>query len=747
MLTIFCFNILNEKQDKMCLKIKKGSSLLDLRNILEQKRHFNSLYFLDSTKHYVSKELEKNIPLENYNKNIIYFTDVNHIKVNLGGEFLCNIDFKNIPVSELRVKLDNKINQKDKFFFNGVFILDEENFTVFEICQSNVIEITQISDTIYNKLNKDVIVNKEINISKENIQLSKKNEKYMSDERSHKCEKNIDKNENELIELIPNQDINIINKRDEKSNNMKSNIEIKNGKSMPLKRHKTINVLNKNNKYKVIFDDDIQNNSLFLEFPPDGTLKQIREKLPSEYKNYSFLYEGYPIIEEDEKISDIAKDNIINMKRNNDFKLDSYQKIEKKSIYEYYLYQNTEFNEEEEKECISILLLGETGVGKTTFLNSIINFILNVKYSDDFRFLLVNEKDTNYLSQTKNVNIYHIKSHNSFPPIKIIDTPGFGDTSGSEFDKKIVKMIFEKFKEIKELTSVCIICKYNEGRFDYSQRYVYNSIINLFGKNMAENFMILFSFCDAGKILSKQCFEEKDSPFYQIISRIKEPWYLKFNNSGFFSENQNNLIEEYFQMGMESYMALINKLKTLKKIRLEISFEANVKREKLDNITLYISRKIISLAKLMCNSSYINKDESLIIYYCPECNFFSDSNTCVVCNKTIDLDLGNKKYNFKGYKKNGDNLILKNIFEIYSNLFQLEKIMKEYNNISLKGSQETMKDFLSQVGMEENKNENIRQKIFYIRTNYEQLKNTFYNSKNNKNDFSCFLFSQLKLNK
>lgn len=148
MLTIFCFNILNEKQDKMYLKIKKKSSLYDLRKSLEDKRYFNSLYFLNSNKNYIKQEEEKNISVEEFDKNIIYFTDVNYIKVNLGGEFLCNIDFKNIPLSKLRIELDKEINQNDKFFFNDAFILDEENFTVFEICQNNVIEMNRISDNI-----------------------------------------------------------------------------------------------------------------------------------------------------------------------------------------------------------------------------------------------------------------------------------------------------------------------------------------------------------------------------------------------------------------------------------------------------------------------------------------------------------------------------------------------------------------------------------------------------------------------
>jgi hypothetical protein len=36
------------------------------------------------------------------------------------------------------------------------------------------------------------------------------------------------------------------------------------------------------------------------------------------------------------------------------------------------------------------------------------------------------------------VTIYNIPRKNGFPPLKVIDTPGFGDTRGIEFDKKTV---------------------------------------------------------------------------------------------------------------------------------------------------------------------------------------------------------------------------------------------------------------------------------------------------------------------
>ena len=128
-----------------------------------------------------------------------------------------------------------------------------------------------------------------------------------------------------------------------------------------------------------------------------------------------------------------------------------------------------------------------------------------------------------------------------------------------------------------------MVCKCYEARFNYSQKYIFNYIVDLFGKDMADNFIILFTFCDVGKIISKQCFEEKDSPFHEIINRIKEPWYFKFNNSGFFSKKKKNITREFFDMGKESFKKLLDRLKSLNKVKLNLSIEVNKKREKLDN--------------------------------------------------------------------------------------------------------------------------------------------------------------------
>ena len=68
-----------------------------------------------------------------------------------------------------------------------------------------------------------------------------------------------------------------------------------------------------------------------------------------------------------------------------------------------------------------------------------VNIYLGITFNDKFRYLLVkNENKSQLNSQTEDITIYRIKPKKglNFPPLIIIDTPGFGDTGGEKEDKK-----------------------------------------------------------------------------------------------------------------------------------------------------------------------------------------------------------------------------------------------------------------------------------------------------------------------
>jgi predicted GTPase len=100
----------------------------------------------------------------------------------------------------------------------------------------------------------------------------------------------------------------------------------------------------------------------------------------------------------------------------------------------------------------TILLTGETGSGKTTWINAMVNYVLGVEWDDPFRFILVDEDvrgGSQANSQTQGVTAYDLHHQNGFRipfSLTIVDTPGFGDTGGIARDKEITSAIEKLFK-------------------------------------------------------------------------------------------------------------------------------------------------------------------------------------------------------------------------------------------------------------------------------------------------------------
>lgn len=120
---------------------------------------------------------------------------------------------------------------------------------------------------------------------------------------------------------------------------------------------------------------------------------------------------------------------------------------------------------EESKTAKTLLIVGKSGDGKTTHINAMINYLMGVQYSDPFRLVMIDEASGNQAeSQTQDIKTYEIKS--IFGNLRLIDTPGFGDTRGPERDKEIAKKI-SKFilEEIGEtIHGLLFIVKSSDAR-------------------------------------------------------------------------------------------------------------------------------------------------------------------------------------------------------------------------------------------------------------------------------------------
>jgi hypothetical protein len=171
-------------------------------------------------------------------------------------------------------------------------------------------------------------------------------------------------------------------------------------------------------------------------------------------------------------------------------------------------------------EFINILLIGESGVGKSTFINSFANYlqfnsleqaqsghpivVIPVSFlmtvNDDFNEQLIkfgepdlNENQTNSgQSATQQCRSY-VFQISSDKKLRIIDTPGFGDTRGENQDEINMEMIFSFINNLTHLNGICLLFKPNVGQLNPFLYSRFTQLFQFFGENIRDHFIFCFT--------------------------------------------------------------------------------------------------------------------------------------------------------------------------------------------------------------------------------------------------------------
>jgi len=173
---------------------------------------------------------------------------------------------------------------------------------------------------------------------------------------------------------------------------------------------------------------------------------------------------------------------------------------------------------EEPKKELNILILGETGVGKSTWINGFANYL----YFDSMHEAMESEDQvavipskfsfTNDNGESMDVLIGEEGENENFSPgqsatqeprthsfdhgeeiINLIDTPGIGDSRGVEQDKKNFDNILGHLTYVKEIHAICILLKPNNSRLTVLFRFCIQQLLTHLHKDAARNIVFCFT--------------------------------------------------------------------------------------------------------------------------------------------------------------------------------------------------------------------------------------------------------------
>ncbi|XP_049823906.1 uncharacterized protein LOC109608186 [Aethina tumida] len=243
------------------------------------------------------------------------------------------------------------------------------------------------------------------------------------------------------------------------------------------------------------------------------------------------------------------------------------------------------------KSDVNILLLGESGVGKSTFVNAIVNYLHFRSFKNaeknDLQVLIPTEfciidkfnkpktvsvgansdKNENLNlgeSATQDVHTYVFPLHNGQTNVRLIDTPGLGDTRGFDQDDSNCESILAYLGKLHELHAIAILLKSTNTRLNPGFEYCINKILSQLDKSAANNILFCFTNCrgsnytpgDTYALMEKVIAKIKNNPPHVVIPFDKNKFCFDNESFRYLAAVKNNVQfdDEVRKSSMQSWL-------------------------------------------------------------------------------------------------------------------------------------------------------------------------------------------------
>ena len=231
-----------------------------------------------------------------------------------------------------------------------------------------------------------------------------------------------------------------------------------------------------------------------------------------------------------------------------------------------------------DKNNLKVVLIGETGVGKS----QLGNFILQ---NECFKIGNGKNSETEILSE----GYSHLDGMN----VTIVDTPGLNDT-GSK-DEEIMNLIVKKFQEDNSIDGIILVYSFRVPRRVQKHRELVNNLIKLFGKDLLEKRLkVIFTNSTVGVERDKD-EEEKEriqmNDTKEFLNHIVTDNEMIFINSKkiFYNEFRSKIIELLTQIyDIKNKYGSINNALIKKK---ELEFIENEKQKEKERMEEELKRQ------------------------------------------------------------------------------------------------------------------------------------------------------------